>query len=75
MNEPIPGPIEPEGIFTGIHWGCVVRGAVLDLFLTFAAGIPVMLWLAGDAAFSEDQEAASGDEEQPSKTLEHGSFR
>lgn len=49
--------IEPEGIFDGIRWGCVVRGALLDVVLTMVGSVPLLLLLAGPEAFSEEETA------------------
>jgi hypothetical protein len=51
-------PIQPEGIFDGLRWGCVLRGALLDIALSIAASIPLVLWLAGPGAMSEDEATA-----------------
>ena len=40
-----------------IRWGCVVRGALLDLVLTMVGSVPLLLPLAGPEAFSEDETA------------------
>ncbi len=58
MSQGPPAPIEPHGIFDGLKWGCIVRGALLDILLTAIASIPLVLLLAGPAAFSENQEVA-----------------
>jgi hypothetical protein len=52
-------PIEPEGILDGLRWGCILRGALLDIGLTIAASIPLLLVLAGPTAFSEDADIAN----------------
>jgi cellobiose-specific phosphotransferase system component IIC len=57
-QEPL-APIEPEGILDGLRWGCIIRGALLDIGLTVAASIPLLLVLAGPAAFSEDADTAN----------------
>ncbi len=59
MNSPSPVPIEPDGLFDGLDWGSVFRGALLDLFLTLAASIPLLVWLADPTAFGEDGPAAN----------------
>jgi hypothetical protein len=51
-------PIEPEGIFDGLRWDCIVRGALLDIVLTVVGSVPLILFLAGSDAFSEDQHAS-----------------
>jgi len=58
VNGYSPTPIQPDGILDGLRWGCVLRGAVLDIALTLVLSIPLVLWLAGPAAFSEDDAAA-----------------
>jgi hypothetical protein len=57
-QEPL-APIEPEGILDGLRWGCIFRGALLDIGLTIAASIPLLLVLAGPAAFSENTDIAN----------------
>ena len=59
MRQDPLAPIEPEGILDGLRWGCIVRGALLDIGLTVAASIPLLLVLAGPTAFSEDVDAAN----------------
>ena len=49
-------PIEPDGIFDGVHWSPVIRWAVLDIVLTLVASVPVILYLAGGESFSSDEE-------------------
>ena len=51
-----PSPIEPDGVFDGLRWSPILRGAVLDNLLTFLALSPIMLFVAGTEAFSEDEE-------------------
>jgi uncharacterized protein YqgC (DUF456 family) len=53
-----PPPIEPEGIFDGLRWSLILRGAVLDIFLTTFALFPIMLFVAGGEAISENEQAA-----------------
>jgi hypothetical protein len=53
-----PNPIRPEGMFDGLRWSWVFRGALLDLALTIAGSIALTLWLAGSAAFSQDEAVA-----------------
>lgn len=53
-----PRPIEAEGLFEGLRWSAIVRGAVLDNVLTFATSFPILLYFAGAEAFSEDEEIA-----------------
>jgi hypothetical protein len=50
MSAPSPAPIQPEGVFDGLRWGCIFRGALLDIALTVAGSIPLALWLAGPDA-------------------------
>jgi hypothetical protein len=54
-----PSPIEPDGIFDGLRWSAILRGAVLDNVLTLVASIPVMLYFAGTQAFAEDEQTAN----------------
>jgi hypothetical protein len=54
-----PSPIEPDGLFDGLRWSPIFRGAVLDNVLTLLALSPVMLYLAGPEAFSENEGAAN----------------
>ncbi len=56
--EPTPTPIQPAGFLDGLQWRWIFRGALLDIALTVAGSIPLILWLAGAAAFSEDDAAA-----------------
>jgi putative membrane protein (TIGR04086 family) len=51
-------PIEPDGIFDGLNWGAILLGALVDFALTMVAALPLMLWFAGPAAFSEDEAAS-----------------
>jgi len=59
MNTPHPPALEPEGVFDGLKWGCIVRGAVLDIVLTVVASIPLLFLLSGGASFSDDEEVAT----------------
>lgn len=59
MSHDLRAPIEPDGLFDGLRWGCIVRGALLDIVLTTVASIPLVLLLAGPAAFSEDDDGAN----------------
>jgi hypothetical protein len=52
-------PIHPEGVFDGLKWGCIIRGALLDVALTAVAFVPLILVLTGAAAFSENEEVAT----------------
>jgi hypothetical protein len=47
-------------MFDGLRWDCVFRGALLDIALTIAGSIALTLWLAGPAAFSQDEAVARG---------------
>lgn len=53
-----PSPIEPEGLFDGLRWHAILRGAVLDNVLTIASLFPIMWFVAGAGAFSDDEETA-----------------
>ena len=54
-----PQPIQPHGVFDGILWRPVFKWAVLDIVLTMLALTPIMLYIAGPAAFSEDDAIAN----------------
>jgi hypothetical protein len=54
-----PSPIEPDSVFDGLRWSSILRGAVLDNVLTLFALFPIMLYVAGIEAFSEDEETAN----------------
>ena len=54
-----PSPIEPDSVFDGLRWSPILRGAVLDNVLTLFALLPIMLYVAGIEAFSEDEETAN----------------
>jgi hypothetical protein len=54
-----PSPIQPDGLFDGLRWSPILRGAVLDNVLTLLASIPIILYVAGAEAFSKDEETAS----------------
>ena len=56
---PRPSPIEPDGLFDGLRWSPILRGAVLDNVLTLIALLPIMFLVAGAAAFSDDEETAN----------------
>lgn len=58
MSPSPPVPIGPDGLLDGLRWGCIIRGALLDIVLTAIASVPLLLVLAGSAAFSEDRDAA-----------------
>lgn len=51
-------PIEPDGLFDGLHWPSILRWAVLDVVITVVASVPLMFFLAGDGALSDDEEIA-----------------
>jgi hypothetical protein len=54
-----PQPIQAHGVFDGILWRPVFKWAVLDIVLTMLALIPIMLYIAGPAALSEDDAIAN----------------
>ena len=56
-------PIEPDGVFDGVHWSPIIRWAVLDIVLTLVASVPVIFYLAG-------AEPSSGDEEISDQALD-----
>ncbi len=56
---PSPSPIEPDGLFDGLRWSPILRGAVLDNVLTLVALVPIMLLVAGAEAFADDEETAN----------------
>ena len=58
MSSSQPLPLEPDGVFDGLRWNCIVRGAFLDIVLTAVASVPLILFLAGPVAFSEDEQVA-----------------
>lgn len=49
-----PGSIQPEGLFDGLDWGCILRGALLDIALTFVFAVPLALALVGSEPFTQD---------------------
>ncbi len=51
--------IEPEGLFDGLHWRPIVRWAALDVVLTLVLIVPVVFYLAGAEALSDDEETAT----------------
>jgi hypothetical protein len=55
---PHPNPIEPDGLLDGLQWGSILFGAVLDNVLTILGFGVLTASLAGEDAFSQDQEAA-----------------
>lgn len=59
MTTSQPPSIDPEGLFDGLKWGCIVRGALLDTALTILVVSPLVLMLAGSALFAEDPEVAN----------------
>ena len=56
--DPLP-PIEPDGLFDGLQWGCILRGALLDIVLTVLGSVPLTLLLVGPADLPQDEEAAA----------------
>ncbi len=54
MTQPRPTPIHPDGILDGLKWGCIFRGAVLDIALTWLVSIPLTLLLIGPGVLSKD---------------------
>ena len=54
MTQPRPTPIQPDGILDGLKWGCIFRGAVLDIALTWLVSIPLTLLLIGPGVLSKD---------------------
>ncbi len=54
-----PSPIEPDSVFDGLQWSSIFRGAVLDNVLTLVALLPIMFWVAGAEAFTDDEETAN----------------
>ena len=65
-----PAPIEPEGLFAGLRWSAILRGAVLDNVLTIVSLFPIMWFVAGAEAFSDDPETASRSIDQALATPE-----
>jgi hypothetical protein len=53
-----PNPIEPDGLLDGLKWGSILFGAVLDNVLTVLGFGLLTASLAGEDAFSQDEEAA-----------------
>lgn len=56
MGRPPYQPVEPEGIFDGLQWPFIIRGALLDIVLTLVGTIVLMSWLVGPEVFSGDEE-------------------
>ena len=55
-----PPPIEPDGLFDGLRWSLILRGAVLDVVLTFIATLAITFWFAGaEALLSGDEETVN----------------
>ena len=54
-----PSPIEPDGMFDGLRWSSILRGALLDNVLTLVSIIPITLYVAGGDSFSEDDETVN----------------
>ena len=53
-----PSPIEPDGLLDGLQWGSILLGAVVDNVLTVLGFGLLTASLAGEEAFSGDEEAA-----------------
>jgi hypothetical protein len=53
-----PSAIEPDGLLDGLQWGSILLGAVVDNVLTVLGFGLLTASLAGEEAFSGDQEAA-----------------
>jgi hypothetical protein len=51
-----PTSIEPHGIFDGLKPGAILIGAVVDHVATVATSIVLFALLAGESAFSDDEE-------------------
>ena len=51
-----PSSIEPDGVFDGLKPGAIVIGAIVDNVATVATSIVLFGLLAGEDAFSEDEE-------------------
>lgn len=58
-----PGPISPDGLFDGIQWSAVALGVLVDLLVTFVAGIPILMLLAPDALGADPATAERAMEE------------
>jgi|SRR5262245_721814 len=54
-----PSPIEPDGLFDGLRWSPILRGAVLDNVLSLIALLPIALYFAGAEAFASDERTAN----------------
>jgi len=52
----LPSSIEPDGIFEGLKPGAIIIGALVDNVATVASAIMLFGLLAGEDAFSEDEE-------------------
>jgi hypothetical protein len=52
-------PIEPDGPLDGLQWGCILRGALLDIVLTVLGSVPLTLLLVGPSDLPQDEEAAA----------------
>ena len=52
----LPSPIEPDGIFAGLKPGAIVIGVLIDNVATVASATVLFRLLAGEDAFSEDEE-------------------
>jgi hypothetical protein len=53
-----PTSIEPHGIFDGLKPGSILIGAVVDHVATVATSIVLVALLAGESAFSDDEQVA-----------------
>lgn len=52
----LPSSIDPDGIFDGLKPGAIVIGAIVDHVATVATSIVLFGLLAGEDAFSQDEE-------------------
>ena len=52
-----PPALEPDGLLDGLRWSFILRGAVLDIALTFVATLAILVWVGGAEAFSGDEES------------------
>ena len=59
MIQSPPPSLEPQGLLSGLQWACIVRGVLVDIGLTVVASVPLMLFLVGAAAFSENEDLAN----------------
>ena len=65
-----PLPIEPDGLFDGLRWSLILRGAVMDNVLTLIASLPILFFFAGADAFSDDEKIANQAIDQATVTPE-----